>query len=101
MAGAVHRLQSEVAFFALGHEHVFAVFVPVAGFLPKALVQDLRPLDFLVTVVAVDAAHVLLNLLPNGPAFGMPENGTWRMLVNMEQIEFATEFAVVALFGLF
>ena len=101
VAGAVHRLQGEVAFLALGHEHVFAVLVPVTGFLPQTLVQDLRPLDLLVAVVTVNAAHVLLHLLPNGPALGMPENRAGRVFVDMEQIEFATEFAVVAFFGFF
>src|SRR5256885_1963185 len=73
VAGAVHRLERIVALFRLGREHVLAVLVPVAGLLPQDLVQDLRTLDLLVAVVAVHAAHVLLDLLPQGPALRGPE----------------------------
>ena len=99
--GAVHRLQGEVAFLGLGDKHVLAVFVPVPGFLPQALVQDLRRFDFLVAVVAVDTAHVLLDLLPQHPTLGMPKHGAGGMFVDVEQIEFAAQLAVVPLLGFF
>ena len=100
VAGAVHRLERVVALLRLRREHVLAVVLPVAGFLPQALVEDLRALDFLVARVAVDAAHVLLDLLPDRPALGMPEHDAGRHLVDVEQVEFLAEPAVVALFGL-
>ena len=99
MARAVHGLEGVVALFTLGGEHVVAVLVPVAGFLPQGLVQDLRALDFLVAVVTVDAAHVLLHLLPQRPALGVPEDGAGRVLVDVEQIQLLAKPAVVALFG--
>ena len=55
----------------------------------------------MIAVVAVNAAHILLDLLPHRPALGVPKNGARRMLVDMEQIKFATEFAVITLFGFF
>ena len=98
---AVHRLERIVALFRLGHKHVLAVLVPVPSLLPQALVQDLRALDLLVAVVAVHAAHVLLHLLPHGPALGVPEHGTGRVLVDVEQVQLTAELAVVALLGFF
>ena len=101
VAGAVHRLERVIALFRLGGEHVFAVFVPVAGFFPQTFVDDLRAFDFLVAIVLVDLAHVLLHALPQRPALGVPEHQARRMLVDMEQIQLTAEFAVVALFGFF
>ncbi|MCY1534509.1 hypothetical protein D9M68_698850 [compost metagenome] len=72
----------------------------MTGLLPQRLVDDLRALDLLVAVVAVDAAHVLLDLLPQRPALGVPEHQAGCVLVDVEQIEFTPELAVVALLGL-
>ena len=74
VARAVHRLQGVVALFRFGGEHVLAVLVPMAGFFPEGLVQNLRAFDLLVAVVAVHTAHVLLHLLPYGPALGVPKH---------------------------
>jgi hypothetical protein len=98
---AVHRLQRIVTFFRLGDKHVLTVFVPMAGFFPQALIQDLRAFDFHITVVTVDTAHVLLHFLPHGPAFGVPKHRAWRMFVDVEQVQFTPEFAVITLFRLF
>ena len=101
VARAVHGLEGIFTLFRIGGEHVFAVLVPVAGLLPQALVQNLRSLDFLVAVVLIDAAHVLLDLLPDRPALGVPEHGAGRMLIDVEQIQLAPQLAVIALFGFF
>ena len=101
VAGAVHRLERVLALFRFRDEHVLAVLVPVAGLLPQRLVENLRPLHFLVAVFAVHAAHVLLDFLPQRPALGMPEHHARRGFVDVKQIEFAAQLAVVALFGLF
>ena len=97
----VHRLQGVFTLFRLGREHVVTVLVPVTGFFPQAFVDDLWAFDFVVTAVAVDLAHVLLHLLPDGPPFGMPENQTGRVVVDMEQVQLTAELAVIAFFGLF
>ena len=86
---AVHGLQSVVALFRLRGEHVVTVLVPVTSFFPQRFVNDLWTLHFLVAVVLVNGTHVLLDLLPNSPTFGMPEHQAWCVLVNVEQIEFA------------
>ena len=101
VARAVHGLEGVVAFFTLGGEHVLAVLVPVAGFFPQGLVQDLRALHFQVIVVTVNLAHVLLDALPHRPPLGVPEHQAGRVVVDVEQIQFAAELAVVALFGFF
>ena len=99
VARAVHRLERVLALLRLRREHVLAVVLPVARLLPQALVEDLRALDLLVARVAIDAAHVLLDGLPQGPALGMPEHHAGRDLVDVEQVEFLAEPAVVALLG--
>ena len=74
---------------------------PVAGLLPQHAVDDLRAADFLVAVVAVHGTHVLLDRLPHGPAFGMPEHHARRFVLHVEQVEQLAQFAVVALLRLF
>ena len=101
MARAVHGLQRIFAFLRLRDEHVFAVLFPVPGLLPQTLVEQLRALDFLVAIVLINAAHVLLHALPQGPTLWVPENQSRRMVVNMKQVQFAAQFAVVTLLGLF
>jgi len=73
----------------------------VAGFLPQGLLQDLRRLHLVVAVLAVDAAHVLLHLLPQSPALGVPEHQPRRVFVDVKQIQLAPQAPVVAPLGLF
>jgi len=51
-------------------------------------------------VISVDVTHVLLDLLPDGPAFRMPEHQARRLLLHVKQVQFATEPAVVPFLGL-
>src|SRR3546814_3653359 len=80
---------------------VLGVVVPVAGFLPQRQIQNLRRLDFLIAIILVDRAHVLFDLLPQGPAFGVPENKPRRLVLEVEQVQLATQLAMVAPLGLF
>src|SRR3546814_2283474 len=63
----------------LGEEHVVLVVVPVAGFLPKLDVKDLRAAHLAIAGVAVHAAHVLLDHLPDAPALGVPRSEERRL----------------------
>ena len=99
MPGTVHRLDREVALLRLGREHVLLEVLPVAGLLPQRAVQDLRALHLEIAVVLVDAAHVLLDLLPDRPALRVPEHHARRFVLQVEEIELAAEPAVVALLG--
>ena len=101
MARAIHRLQRIGAVFRFRDEHVFTVIIPVTGFFPQATIKDLRRLDFLVAVDLVHIAHVLLDLLPDRPAFRVPEDQAWRLFLEMEEIELLAQLAVIALFRLF
>src|SRR5207249_8938577 len=94
---AVHRLDGVVAVLGGRDEHALPEVLPVPGALPQAAVQDLRSAHFLVAVVAVHAAHVLLDLLPQHPAFRVPEHQPRRLFLLVEQIELGAEAAVVAL----
>ena len=53
-----------------------------------------------VAVLAIDAAHVLLDLLPDRPALRMPEHEPRRLLLHVEEIELRAEPPVVALLRL-
>ena len=44
---------------------------------------------------------MLLDDLPDRPAFGMPEHQPRRFLLQVEQAELLAELAVIALFGFF
>ena len=100
VSGAVHRLERVVALFRFGGEHQLPVVLPVAGSLPEAARQHHRPAHFLIAAVAIDLAHVLLDLLPQRPALGVPEDHSRRVLLHVEQVELRAELAVVALLGL-
>ena len=71
----------------------------MAGALPKAAVENLRGAHLVVAVLAIHAAHVLLDLLPERPAFRMPEDQARRFLLHVEKIELRAEAPVVALLG--
>ena len=73
----------------------------MARLLPKALIQKLRRLHFFIVMRVEAAANILLELLPNYVAFGVPKNAALRFFLQMEQIHFAAQLAVVALFGFF
>src|SRR6266852_2860910 len=100
VAGAVHRLDRVVALLRLGGEHVLPVVLPVARFLPQAAVEDLRAAHFEITVVPGDAAHVLLDLLPDRPALRMPEHHARSFFLKMEKIQLRAQPPVVALLRL-
>ena len=97
----IHRLDRIVAVLGSRGEHVVLVVVPVTRLLPQRAVEDLRAAHFLIAVVAIDLAHVLLDLLPHGPALGVPEDEARGFVLHVEQIEMAADAAVVPLFGLF
>jgi hypothetical protein len=101
MPWAIHGLQRVFAFFGLRDKHVFTVLIPMPSLFPKALVNDLWTLDFLIAIVSINLAHVLLDTLPEGPALGVPKNQPRCMIVNMEKVQLSTQFAMVALFSLF
>ena len=70
----------------------------MTGFLPQAAVEDLRTFHFLIAVGLIDPTHVLFDLLPHRPAFGMPENHPRRFVLQVEQFEMPAKTAVVAFF---
>ncbi len=105
MARAVHRLQREDAIVVgvvAGNrhlEHVVAVPAPVARRLPQALVEHLRRVDLLIALLVEAAAHVADQALEHLPALGMPEHDARPLLLEMEEVHFAAEPAMVALLG--
>ena len=101
MTRAVHRLNREIAFFRLSGKHIVAIIFPVTGFLPQGAIHNQRSFYFLVTPLILLGAHVLLDLLPQSPTFGMPEHHTRRFILQVEQIKFLRQFAVIAFGRLF
>ena len=102
MAGAAHWLQGEEFVFILhlGDEHMLAVVFPVPGLLPQRAIQQLRGLDLAVAGGVQAAAHVRLDRQVELPAVGVPEDRADRFLLDMEQVHFLADLAVVAAFGL-
>ena len=115
MRGAVHRLQGHpvglatddgALVFDIGHlvgdhEHILAIFAPVARLLPLARVHHLRCLDLAIAARVHLAPHIGFELTPDLVALGMPENAAMRFFLQVEQIHLAAQLAVVALGGLF
>ena len=100
MARAVHRLDREHPLLGFGDEHVGPVIVPVAGLLPEHAVEQLRCLHLAVVGRLQPLAHVRLDRPPDCPALRVPEHAADRLFLQVEQVEFPTEAAVVALLGL-
>ena len=65
---------------------------------PQRLVEDLRRVD-LAVFAGEPAAHISDQRLENGPALGVPEHHAGPFLLEVEQVELAAEFPVVALLG--
>src|SRR5205823_4362452 len=100
MARAVHRLDREHPLVAaFGDEHVFAEVLPMSGGFPQATVEQQRSLHLLVTGRVEPAAHVILDDAEQLPALGVPEDAADRLFLQMEQVELASEAAMVAALG--
>src|SRR3979409_2273440 len=70
----------------------------MAGGFPQRLVENLRRVDF--AVIAREAsAHISDQRLEDGPALRVPEHHAGAFFLEVKQIEFAAELAMVALFG--
>ena len=107
MARAVHGLERVDGFFArvilvnFDDEHILLVFFPVTRRFPQFAVHNLRRIYLDIAARILLATHVILQLGVNPPAVGMPEHLTGGLFLHMEQVHFTTQFAVIALGGLF
>ena len=101
MAGAIHRLHGIIALFRLGDKHIFLIVFPVAGFFPQAFIHNQRGFDFLIAGCIELFAHMLLDGLPQRPAFGVPKHHARCFVLQVEQIQLFAKPAVIAFFGLF
>ncbi len=100
VAGAVHRLQRQrLVFRRLRDEHVVAILVPVARLFPELAVEHLRSAHFDIVGFIEAAAHIVLDHAPERQALGVPEHHALALFLHVEEIEFATELAVIALLG--
>ena len=77
-------------------KHIFRIFAPMAGFFPLVDVHQLRRLDLVIAGPVELAAHITFQLAPDEIALGMPEAGTLRLVLEVEQVHFLAELAVVA-----
>ncbi len=107
MARAIHGFERVNALFLgmffihLGDEHVFAEFVPMAGFFPKFSVDHLGCFDLDITRLIKTPAHVCLERAVDHPAMGVPEDHAWRLILQMEQPHLPTQSAMVTFFRFF
>ena len=92
---AVHRLQPEGLLVLRDQEHVVAVLLPVARDLPELGVVDERRLHLEIAAPRVLASAEILELVPDHHAPGMPERRAGRVLVEVDEVELASEPPVV------
>ena len=101
VARAVHGFDGHVFVLGAGGKHALGVFIPVAGFFPQAAIDQLRGFDLFITGLTLLGPHVLLQLLVDRPAVGVPEHHARCLFLHMEQVEAFGQFAMVTLFRLF
>ena len=101
VAGAIHRLDAEVAAFHLGEIDVFLVVLVMAGTLPDVDVENLRRDDLLIAVALVQIPDIGDEQVVHHGALGVEERAARRHRVEAEQVEFLAQPAVVAAFGFF
>ncbi len=68
--------------------------------LPQRLVHDLGSVDFTIAGVILPFTHVSNQVLEKRPASRMPEHGTRRFLLKVEEVHDSAETTMVALFRL-
>src|SRR6266576_6155046 len=98
MGRTVHRLERHVMLIRLfieNEEHVLPILAPVPGLLPQRLVVDQWCLDLLKLSALALADEVDEGVVQEGATLG-PESGPGRNNAHDEQIELATELAMVA-----
>ena len=102
MHRAVHRLQAIVhAVHVKSREHALAVVRQVAGGVEEPLLGDVRGPDVLEALLDVPPADVVLHLPLDHAALGVEHGQPGADLVGeAEQVELATQLAVVASLGL-
>src|SRR5581483_6277678 len=100
--GAVHRLDVVVAGFRSHRRvHVLRILGQVPGGLPQDRARDMRRDDEVVPAGQMEVAHVVLELLAEHAAAGMPyPQAGAELLWTGEQVELLAESPVVAPLGL-
>ena len=78
------------------HEHVLAIFAPVAALLPLLRIHDLRGLDLDIARRIEPAAHIGLEAAPHHVALGVPEHAAMRLGLEVEQVHLLPELAMIA-----
>src|SRR5215475_15160419 len=102
MPRAIHGLDGIEPFVrCLGEIHVLAELCEMPGLLPECRVHQLRSTHLLVTCGPLTLAHISNECLKDGPALRVPEDGAWRFLLQMKEVELAPDAAMVALLSLF
>src|SRR5262249_15984932 len=100
VARAIHRLDHESALVVLARlyqEHRIAERRHVSRGDPERGIDQLRRVDFGVTGSVLPPANIALQRLEQGPAFRVPEHRTERLFLEMKQVHFAAELAMIAL----
>ena len=99
---AVHRLDAVGLLIHLGEVHVLPVVIEVARPLPEIRLEDLGTDDDVVTALEVFLPLPVLDDRAQQGAFGVPDDQPRaRLVVELEEIQFPAETAVVPLFRLF
>ncbi len=103
MARAIHGFEGHGAFvfFMFEEEHIVAIFFPVSGFFPKVAVEELGCFDFFVIGLRDTHADVIFEGSVELPPWRVPEDGTWGVILEVEEVHLGTDFSVVSPCGIF
>src|SRR5215204_2657572 len=108
MSRTIHRFQTKFCVFTefFGQTHRFkkriGVILLVSRSLPQLAFSDMRRENHSVAAFLQFSAQVIFHVGANRAAFRMPENKPLPVFVlNRKQIQFFTEFSMVAFFGFF
>jgi len=85
-----------VLFLNFDKVHVVAVVIPVTGFLPKSAIHDQWCAHLLVPAGMLQVPFELLQLCADDQPAGEVDRHPWRLIKEQEEVEFGTEFPVVA-----
>src|ERR1051326_4806300 len=103
MHRAIHRLQPKLSLFELcWREHGIAIVLFVPADYPQIAFGDVWCVHHAIIAPHEFFAQVIFHLLTNNAALRMPKDQSLAVVfLNRKQIEFAPEFAMIALLSFF
>ncbi len=99
-AGAVHGFDCIVCSVDFCGVHIVFVMIPMPGTVPQFFTQNNRGADFLIAVLGVFLTPEVFKLVAQNHALRKKERETRSLFIDVEQVKFTAQLAVVAFFCL-